>query len=63
MVFRHPSSPDRVAALFMGPDASAERVLRKIPHYGKYSYLVFKDARNRAKGVWPVSASPLIHPF
>jgi hypothetical protein len=35
-------------------------VARKIPHYGKYSYLVFRGDRNREKGVWPVVSSPLI---
>lgn len=32
---------------------------RKIPHYGKYGYLVFEGATNVAKGSWEVLASPL----
>jgi aminopeptidase N len=32
---------------------------RKIPHYGKYSYLVFDGAQNVAKGSWDVVSSPL----
>ena len=34
---------------------------RKVPHYGKYSYLIFEgDApQNRLKDQWPVSSSPL----
>lgn len=32
---------------------------RKIPHYGKYGYLVFDGATNVAKGSWDVLASPL----
>ena len=32
---------------------------RKIPHYGKYSYLVFEDGKNIAKGSWEVLSSPL----
>lgn len=38
---------------------------RKIPHYSRYSYLVFdgSDGRNLAKGEWPVSASPLQYSF
>jgi len=60
-VFEHPRSPDRVVALFLpNPKASAETVARKIPHYGKYSYLVFRGDQNRLKGVWPVASSPLI---
>lgn len=61
LVFEHPVSTDRVAALFVSPDGPAEAVLRKVPHYGKYSYLVFQDGANRDKGVWPVLESPLIH--
>lgn len=36
-----------------------ERLGQLIPHYGKYSYLVFEGTHNIAKGQWPVSASPL----
>jgi hypothetical protein len=32
---------------------------RKVPHYGKYSYLVFEDGKNIAKGSWDVLSSPL----
>jgi aminopeptidase N len=42
--------------------ASADRIAtigRKIPHYGKYSYLVFDDGKNIAKGSWEIHASPL----
>jgi len=41
---------------------SADRIAtigRKIPHYGKYSYLVFEEGQNVAKGVWEVRTSPL----
>jgi len=38
---------------------SLERIGQLIPHYGKYSYLVFKGARNVAKGQWPATTSPL----
>jgi len=67
MVFRHPFSEERVAALFTGfDDGSAntiEAVFRKIPHYGKYSYLIFKAAHNLEKGIWPITDSPLVHHF
>ncbi len=60
-VFEHPRSPGRVAALFLpNTEAALEAVVRKIPHYGKYSYLVFRGGRNLEKGVWPVASSPLI---
>ena len=32
---------------------------RKLPHYGKYSYLAFNAGRNVAKGQWEVTDSPL----
>lgn len=32
---------------------------RKVPHYGKYSYLVFEGDTNVGKGVWKAGASPL----
>ncbi len=38
---------------------SLPRIGQLIPHYGKYSYLVFKGSRNIAKGQWPALTSPL----
>ena len=38
---------------------SLPRIGQLIPHYGKYSYLVFKGSRNAAKGQWPALTSPL----
>ncbi|MDP6461326.1 MAG: hypothetical protein QGH59_06050, partial [Gemmatimonadota bacterium] len=43
-----PGSADEVAA-----------IARKIPHYSKYSYLVFAGTKNEAKGVWSAGVSPL----
>ena len=43
-----PASPAMVAAIG-----------RKIPHYGKYSYLVFEGETNVGKGVWKAGDSPL----
>jgi hypothetical protein len=49
-----------VEALYWSPTlAAAQAVVRKIPHYGKYSYLAFDQATNILKGTWPVTASPL----
>lgn len=60
----HPADPGRVAALFLaGSTAAAETAAPKIPHYGKYSYLAFAAGSNVAKGIWPVTISPLIHEF
>ena len=38
---------------------SIPRIGQLVPHYGKYSYLVFKGPRNVAKGQWPALTSPL----
>jgi hypothetical protein len=37
------------------------RLARKLPHYGKYSYLVFNgdQAQIDLKGEWPITRSPL----
>ncbi|MFP4515726.1 MAG: M1 family metallopeptidase [Desulfovibrionales bacterium] len=35
------------------------RTLRKITHYGKYSYLLFRKAEIREKGVWEVDNTPV----
>ncbi len=39
--------------------ASLPRLGRLVPHYGKYSYLVFEGTKNVGKGQWPVKESPL----
>ena len=64
IVLPHPSDRGRVAALFLSlsPEAAA-MAARKIPHYGKYSYLVFSGGTNRAKGMWEATASPTVHEF
>ncbi len=40
-------------------------LIRKLPHYGKYSYLAFNgdEPTNIAKGQWPVLNSPLVKIF
>jgi hypothetical protein len=59
-VFAHPFTENRIAALFFPLSShQAEKVARKITHYGKYSYLAFEDGQNRAKGFWPTEQSPL----
>ncbi len=63
-VFPHPGSASRVAGLFVpfsarNPMATA----RRIPHYGKYSYLVFEQELNVNKGTWSIKYSPLVFHF
>jgi len=38
---------------------SLPRIGQLLPHYGKYSYLVFSGTRNIGKGKWLVDSSPL----
>ncbi|MCB9083190.1 MAG: hypothetical protein H6624_02545 [Bdellovibrionaceae bacterium] len=61
-----PSSrdPESSVAWLSAPDvATLLRSAAKIPHYGKYGYLVFQGEQNQLKGEWPVSRSPLNHEF
>ncbi len=50
---------DKCMIIVSGDAASLPRVGQLLPHYGKYSYLVFKGGRNIGKGQWPVSDSLL----
>ena len=63
-VLPHPSAAGRVVAVFLpfSPDA-ANAAGRKIPHYGKYSYLAFSGGNNRDKGTWVAADSPAVHRF
>jgi aminopeptidase N len=59
---RHPDNPDSVVFYVSASSAAAADALgRKLPHYGKYSWLVFAgdEATNEATGEWPVGDTPL----
>lgn len=45
--------------------AALPGLARKLPHYGKYGYLLFAGSApdNRLKGQWPAGDSPLMHWF
>jgi hypothetical protein len=61
-VFRSSAHEERVVAIFQPlSEKHADEVARKITHYGRYSYLVFREGRNEAKGTWPVTESPLTY--
>jgi hypothetical protein len=61
-VFTPADGTRRATALFFPLSSEyAERVARKITHYGSYSFLAFNRGQNQAKGVWPTLASPLIY--
>ncbi|MDT8443235.1 MAG: M1 family aminopeptidase [Desulfuromonadales bacterium] len=50
----------RVAGYFLpGSLDAAQDAARRIPHYGRYSYLAFRNGRNQAKATWETERSPL----
>ena len=60
---RNPGNPENVVVwLDTEVPEAADGLARKLPHYGKYSYLVFegKEPTNIVKGQWPVINSPLV---
>ncbi|MEO8444843.1 MAG: M20/M25/M40 family metallo-hydrolase, partial [Gammaproteobacteria bacterium] len=59
---RHPQDPKlAIGWITADPVAAIAGLGRKLPHYGKYSWLVFAgdEPANVAKGEWPASDSPL----
>ncbi|MGD9006976.1 MAG: M1 family aminopeptidase [Desulfobacteraceae bacterium] len=59
-VFKTDNASERLMGLFLPESFEQAAVLiRKIPHYGKYSYLVFRGPRNQVKQTWPVASSPV----
>ena len=59
---RHPANPERTVG-WIGAvlEESLPGLARKLPHYGKYGWLVFSGEApdNIRKGQWPVRSSPL----
>jgi hypothetical protein len=59
-VFDRPGENSRIVGLlYPAHPGLGPTVARKSAHYGKYSYLAFRDGENVAKGIWPVTGSPL----
>lgn len=58
---RNMTDPSFSAGLILsGSTAKLAALAVKLPHYGKYSWLVFDSAMNSAAtGIWPASDSPL----
>jgi peptide deformylase len=62
VVARSPGDPTTVRVFLSAPTAAAaDGLARKLPHYGKYSWLVFQGdgPEIEAKGEWPARQSPL----
>jgi aminopeptidase N len=60
---KHPQNLDEVLVFFAIDRADAiSGLVRKLPHYGKYSYLAFEgeEPTNVVKGQWDVLDSPLV---
>ncbi|HHT9137600.1 MAG TPA: M1 family metallopeptidase [Candidatus Wunengus sp. YC60] len=57
---KNPKNMEKGIALFLCSNSDTIRnVGFKIPHYGKYSYLVFADGKNVDKGAFAITDSPL----
>ncbi len=50
---------DKFMVIITDDYESLPRLGQLVPHYGKYSYLVFMGPRNIGKGQWEVASSPL----
>ncbi|MBI3585301.1 MAG: hypothetical protein HY096_15295 [Nitrospinae bacterium] len=54
-------NPEKAIMIIIGFDPNSIRATGgKLIHYGKYSYLAFKDGKNIDKGIWDTKESPLI---
>ena len=62
---RYGSKGNTVTWVVASSKESIPGLIRKLPHYGKYGYLVFKGdvPSNVAKGIWPSSGAGLHHTF
>jgi hypothetical protein len=59
-IFKTNDASERLIGLFLPESYALAAVLSaKIPHYGKYSYLVFQGPNNQVKQTWPVTSSPV----
>jgi aminopeptidase N len=56
----HPDTPDQTVNWLMAASPHLVPAIgRKLRHYGKYSYLVFRADTVVDKGIWPVTSSPM----
>jgi hypothetical protein len=64
VVYNHPSN-DEYGVMVIGGNSQSDilSIVRKLPHYGKYSYLLFHGDTNVARGIWEIESSPLIFNF
>ncbi|MEZ5563306.1 MAG: M20/M25/M40 family metallo-hydrolase [Gammaproteobacteria bacterium] len=63
LTHRHPDDPKlAIGWVTVDPAEALAGLMRKLPHYGKYSWLAFAgtEPANVAKGEWPTTDSPLL---
>jgi hypothetical protein len=66
VVFKNPENNAKAIGYLSTNDGKALAALaRKLPHYGKYSFLGFEgaEAENKLKGVFQVTNNPMIYKF
>jgi PKD repeat protein len=61
----HNSYNKQIVWLVAPSKKSISGLMRKLPHYGKYGYLIFEgdEPKNVVKGTWPSSRKGLEHTF
>ncbi len=63
LIMRHPVNPEKaIGWIAANPAAALPGLGRKLPHYGKYSYLAFEGEEpvNTLSGQWQAADSPLV---
>jgi len=63
VIDRHPANLElAVGWILLDPVDARDGLVRKLPHYGKYSYLAFEgtEPTNVVKGQWEAVGSPLV---
>ena len=57
---RNPRDEEHIVSVIISEDTeSLPSILRKLPHYGRNSYLLFEGERAEERGVWEAEDSPL----
>jgi hypothetical protein len=63
LVARRLNSEENICIIAIGENQKTGRIANLISHYGKYSYLLFRDGKNKIKEIYPVSKSPMVYWF
>ena len=64
VIRRHPDNVEKaIGWIAVDPEEAFPGFIRKLPHYGKYSYLAFEgtEPSNFVKGQWDTTDSPLVY--